>query len=230
MVYIGISYSVDFIWDFPIVIGKPIHFGDSWLDPPVLLPSPYHNPRLGLSHIFYTLLTSLNVRISRGLEEFHSLNLAKSALVTRIRKDDWSRAGPDDISNPATGHGTQYAVGQVMPTTPHMGHASEGGEFTTTIPGAPNDGVSPATTGDNWKAAPFGGATVNVGLNRSCISVMHLMPDVSIDANVYEGGAGDDISNPEPGPMVHTQYAVGQVMPTTPHMGHASEGGEFTAT
>ena len=44
MVYMGISYSVDFIWDFPIVIGKPIHFGDSWLDPPILLPSPYHNP------------------------------------------------------------------------------------------------------------------------------------------------------------------------------------------
>ena len=92
MVYIGISYSVDFIWDFPIVMGKPIHFGDSWLDPPVLLLSPYHNPLLDLFQIFYTLLTSLNVRISRGLEEFHSLNLAKSALVTRIRKDDWSRA------------------------------------------------------------------------------------------------------------------------------------------
>ena len=27
---------------------------------------------------------------------FHSLNLAKSAQVTRIRKDDWSRAGPVD--------------------------------------------------------------------------------------------------------------------------------------
>ena len=94
MVYIGISYSVDFIWDFPIAIGKPIHFGDSWLDPPVLLLSPYHNPLLDLFQIFYTLLTSLNVRISRGLEEFHSLNLAKSALVTRIRKDDWSRAAP----------------------------------------------------------------------------------------------------------------------------------------
>ena len=92
MVYIGISRSVDFIWDFPVAIGKPIHFGDSWLDPPVLLPSPYHNPRLDSFQIFYTLLTSLNVRISRGLEEFHSLNLAKSALVTRIRKDDWSRA------------------------------------------------------------------------------------------------------------------------------------------
>ncbi len=77
MVYIGISYSVDFIWDFPIVIGKPIHFGDSWLDPPVLLPSPYHNPLLDLFQIFYTLLTSLNVRISRGLEQFHSLSLAK---------------------------------------------------------------------------------------------------------------------------------------------------------
>ena len=92
MVYIGISYSVDFIWGFPIAIGKPIHFGDSWLDPPVLLLSPYHNPLLDLFQIFYTLLTSLNVRISRGLEKFHSLNLAKSALVTRIRKDDWSRA------------------------------------------------------------------------------------------------------------------------------------------
>ena len=92
MVYIGISYSVDFIWDFPIVIGKPIHFGDSWLDPPVLLPSLYHNPLLELFQIFYTLLTSLNARISRGLEQFHSLNLAKSAQVTRIRKDDWSRA------------------------------------------------------------------------------------------------------------------------------------------
>ena len=97
MVYIGISYSVDFIWDFPIAIGKPIHFGDSWLDPPVLLPSPYHNPLLDLFQIFYTLLTSLNARISRGLEQFHSLNLAKSAQVTRIRKDDWSRAGPGDL-------------------------------------------------------------------------------------------------------------------------------------
>jgi hypothetical protein len=58
----------------------------------VLLLSPYHNPSLDLFQIFYTLLTSLNVRISRGLEEFHSLNLAKSALVTKIRKDDWSRA------------------------------------------------------------------------------------------------------------------------------------------
>ena len=92
MVNIGIFYSVDLIWDFPIAIGKPIHFGDSWLDPPVLLPSLYHNQRLDLFQIFYTLLTSLNVRISRGLEEFHSLNLAKSALVTKIRKDDWSRA------------------------------------------------------------------------------------------------------------------------------------------
>jgi hypothetical protein len=26
------------------------------------------------------------------LEHFHSLNLAKSAQVTRIRKDDWNRA------------------------------------------------------------------------------------------------------------------------------------------
>ena len=93
MVYIGISYSVDFIWDFPIVIGKPIHFGDSWQDLPLLLPSLYHNPSLDLFQIFYILLTSRNARISRGLEQFHSLNLAKSAQVTRIRKDDWSRAG-----------------------------------------------------------------------------------------------------------------------------------------
>ena len=95
MVYIGISYSVDFIWDFPIVIGKPIHFGDSWLDPLVFLLSPYHNPRLDLFQIFYTLLTSLNVRISGGLEQFHSLNLAKSAQVTSAAKDDWSRAARD---------------------------------------------------------------------------------------------------------------------------------------
>jgi hypothetical protein len=95
VVYIGISYSDDFIWDFPIVIGKPIHFGDSWLDPLVLLLSPYGNPSLDLFQIFYTLLNSLNVRISRGLEQFHSLNLAKSAQVTSTAKDDWSRAvGP----------------------------------------------------------------------------------------------------------------------------------------
>ena len=61
----------------------------------MLLPPLYHNPRLDLFQIFYTLLTSLNVRISRGLEEFHSLNLAESALVTRIRKDDWSRAAQE---------------------------------------------------------------------------------------------------------------------------------------
>jgi hypothetical protein len=91
VVYIGI---IDFIWDFHIVIGKPIHFGDAWLDPPVLLPSPYHNPLLDMFQNCNTLLTGLNVRISRGLEQFHSLNLAKSALVTRIRKDDWSRAVP----------------------------------------------------------------------------------------------------------------------------------------
>jgi hypothetical protein len=88
----GISYSVDFIWAFPIVIGKSIHFGDSWLDPPVLLLSPYHNPRLDLFQIFYTLLNSLNVRNSRGLEQFQSLNLAKSAQVTSTAKDDWSQA------------------------------------------------------------------------------------------------------------------------------------------
>ena len=92
MVYIGISYSVDFIWDFPIAIGKPIHFGDSWLDPPVLLPSPYHNHFWDMFQNCNTLLTSLNVPISRGLEQFQSLNLAKSAQVTMIRKDDWSRA------------------------------------------------------------------------------------------------------------------------------------------
>ena len=79
MIYIGISNSIDFIWDFPIAIGKPIHFGDSWLDPLVLLPSLYHNPSLDLFQIFYTLLTSLNIRISRGLEQFHRRILAESA-------------------------------------------------------------------------------------------------------------------------------------------------------
>jgi hypothetical protein len=79
VVYIRISDSIDFIWDFPIVIGKPIRFGDSWLDPPMLLPSLYHNPLLDLFQISYTLLTSLNVRISRGLEQFQTLNLAESA-------------------------------------------------------------------------------------------------------------------------------------------------------
>jgi hypothetical protein len=39
-----------------------------------------------------TLLISLNVRISRGLEQFHRVDLAESAQVTKIRKDDWSRA------------------------------------------------------------------------------------------------------------------------------------------
>jgi hypothetical protein len=82
VVYIGISHSVDFILDFSIVIGKPIHFGDSWLDPPVLLPSPYHNSLLDMFQNCNTLLTSLNVRISRGLEQFQSLYLAKSAQVT----------------------------------------------------------------------------------------------------------------------------------------------------
>jgi hypothetical protein len=55
VVYIGISYSVDFIWDFLIVIGKTIHFGDSLLDPPVLLLSPYHNPSFS---IYYFVLVS----------------------------------------------------------------------------------------------------------------------------------------------------------------------------
>jgi hypothetical protein len=49
------------------------------MDPPVLLPPLYHNPSLDLFQIFYTLLTSLNVRISRGLEQFHRLVLAASA-------------------------------------------------------------------------------------------------------------------------------------------------------
>jgi hypothetical protein len=66
VVYIGISHSVDFIWDFPIAMGKPIHFGDSWLDPPMLLPSPYHNPSMDMFQNCNTLRTSLNARISRG--------------------------------------------------------------------------------------------------------------------------------------------------------------------
>ena len=45
-----------------------------------------------------TLLTSLNVRISRGLEQFHRVDLAKSALVTSTAKDDWSRAGQNAIN------------------------------------------------------------------------------------------------------------------------------------
>jgi hypothetical protein len=90
--YIGISYSVGFICDFPIAIGKPIHFGDSWLDPLVLLPSPYHNPSMDMSQNCNTLLTSLNVRTSRGLEQFHRMDLAESAQVTSAAKDDWSRA------------------------------------------------------------------------------------------------------------------------------------------
>jgi hypothetical protein len=103
VVYIGIPHSVDFIWDFLIVIGKPIHFGDSWWDPPMLLPSPYRNPLLDMFQNCNTLLTSLNVRISRGLEQVHRMDLAKSAQVTCAAKDDWSRAGhaPRYISNPA---------------------------------------------------------------------------------------------------------------------------------
>jgi hypothetical protein len=92
VVYIGISYSVDFIWDFPIATGTPIHFGDSWLDPPMLLPSPYHNPSMDMFQNCNTLLTSLNVRISCGLEQFHRVDLAESAQVTSAAKDDWSRA------------------------------------------------------------------------------------------------------------------------------------------
>jgi hypothetical protein len=92
MVYIGISYSVNIIWDLPLVIGKPMHFGNSWLDPPVLPPSPYHNPFLDMFQNYNTLLTSLNVRSSGGLEQFHRLNLAKSAQVTSAAKDDWSQA------------------------------------------------------------------------------------------------------------------------------------------
>ena len=44
--------------------------------------------------IFNALLPSLNVRISRGLEGFQLLNLAKSAQVTSAGKGDWSRAAP----------------------------------------------------------------------------------------------------------------------------------------
>jgi hypothetical protein len=39
-----------------------------------------------------TLLTSLIVRIGRGLEQFHRMDLAKSAQATSAAKDDWSRA------------------------------------------------------------------------------------------------------------------------------------------
>ena len=37
--------------------------------------------------VLYTLLTSLNVHIIRGLEGFQSLNLAESAQVTSAAKD-----------------------------------------------------------------------------------------------------------------------------------------------
>jgi hypothetical protein len=124
VVYIGIFYSVDFISDFSIVIGKPIHFGDSWLDPPVLLPSPYHNPLLPILdwfQILFILLISLNVRISRGLEQFHSLNLVESALVTSAAKDDWSRA---DMVVASVG---RYQCGHVeMSGHPHVGHVGVG--------------------------------------------------------------------------------------------------------
>ena len=108
MVYIGILYNVDFVWDFPIVIGKPIHFGDSWQDLPLPLPSLYHNPSLDLFQIFYTILTSLNARISRGLEQFHRRVLAESAQVTSTAKDDWSRAN------------MQGGVLMLFQTTPHF--------------------------------------------------------------------------------------------------------------
>jgi hypothetical protein len=42
---------------------------------------------MDMFQICNTLLTRLNVRISRGLD------LAKSALVTSAAKNDWSRAG-----------------------------------------------------------------------------------------------------------------------------------------
>jgi hypothetical protein len=48
---------------------------------------------LDMSQNCNTLLTSLNVLIIRGLEQFQSLSLAKSAEVTSTAKDDWSRAG-----------------------------------------------------------------------------------------------------------------------------------------
>jgi hypothetical protein len=57
------------------------------------VPSPYHDPLLDMFQNCNTLLNSLNVRISRGLNRFQSLDLAKSAQVTKIWKDDWSRAG-----------------------------------------------------------------------------------------------------------------------------------------
>ena len=47
----------------------------------------------GFVSILYTLLTSLNVRISRGLEQSQSLNLAESAQVGSTAKEGWSRGG-----------------------------------------------------------------------------------------------------------------------------------------
>jgi hypothetical protein len=69
---------------FPIVIENLLHFGDSWLDPLLLMSSllVYHSLRLGAFQTFYTLLTSLNARTSRGLGRFQFTNLTKRARVT----------------------------------------------------------------------------------------------------------------------------------------------------
>ena len=56
------------------------------------LLSLYQSLVLDLFQISYTLLNSLNIRISRGLEQFQSLNLAESAQVTSATKDDRRRA------------------------------------------------------------------------------------------------------------------------------------------
>jgi hypothetical protein len=88
----GISYSVDFIYNFPIVKGKPMLFWRFLAGSANAHAVTISRPLLDLFQNFNTLLTSLNVRISRGLEQFQSLNLAKSDRVAKIRKDDWSRA------------------------------------------------------------------------------------------------------------------------------------------
>jgi hypothetical protein len=92
----------------------------------VLRPSPYHNPLLDIFQNCNTLLNSLNVRNSRGLEQLQSMNLANSAQVTRIRKDDWSRAvhdEPMEVDVPQE----RVKVAQVAPMGAHAAVRMPGG-------------------------------------------------------------------------------------------------------
>ena len=84
---------------FPAVIGKETQFWDSSVDPPPLVSSLYHNLPLDLLQTFYTLLTSLNARTSRGLGRFQSLKLVKSAEMTSVAKGDRSRVDRHAFEN-----------------------------------------------------------------------------------------------------------------------------------